>query len=75
MEQSFPIPHTLTEENKQLILQSEDFAMFIERSSLVMERALAESSDILFDLSAGRDTGGEKYNNSNSVHTFYYCRM
>ena len=53
-----PLPHMLTEENKQIILQSEDFAKFIERSSLVMERALAESSDILFDF---RETKGEKY--------------
>lgn len=41
-----------------MILQSEEFATFIERSSLVMERALAETADILFDLSAGRETEG-----------------
>ena len=59
-EAPLPVPRgTLTEENKQLILQSEDFAMFIERSSLVMERALAETADILFDLSSGRETQGE----------------
>lgn len=56
-EAPLPLPRgKLTEENRELILQSEEFSMFIERSSLVMERALAETADILFDLSSGRET-------------------
>jgi dynein intermediate chain len=60
-ELSYIAPHgTLSEDNKKMILQSEDFSMFIERSSIVMERALAETSDILFDLALSREVGGDK---------------
>uniref|UniRef100_A0AAR2IUB8 Dynein cytoplasmic 1 intermediate chain 1 n=1 Tax=Pygocentrus nattereri TaxID=42514 RepID=A0AAR2IUB8_PYGNA len=44
----------LTEEEKQQIIHSEDFLIFFDRSIRVMERALAEDSDIFFDYS-GRD--------------------
>uniref|UniRef100_A0A4W5M512 Dynein cytoplasmic 1 intermediate chain 1 n=1 Tax=Hucho hucho TaxID=62062 RepID=A0A4W5M512_9TELE len=44
----------LTEEEKQQILQSEEFFSFFDCSIRVMERALAQESDIFFDYS-GRD--------------------
>ncbi|XP_012986670.1 cytoplasmic dynein 1 intermediate chain 1 isoform X6 [Esox lucius] len=44
----------LTEEEKQQILKSEEFLSFFDCSIRVMERALAEQSDIFFDYS-GRD--------------------
>ncbi|XP_062848016.1 cytoplasmic dynein 1 intermediate chain 1 [Trichomycterus rosablanca] len=47
-------PRELTEEEKQQVVHSEDFLLFFDRSIRVMERALAEDSDIFFDYS-GRD--------------------
>ncbi|XP_041964203.1 cytoplasmic dynein 1 intermediate chain 1 isoform X4 [Alosa sapidissima] len=47
-------PRELTEEERQQITHSEDFLMFFDRTIRVMERALAEDSDIFFDYS-GRD--------------------
>uniref|UniRef100_A0A6Q2XIC5 Dynein, cytoplasmic 1, intermediate chain 1 n=1 Tax=Esox lucius TaxID=8010 RepID=A0A6Q2XIC5_ESOLU len=47
-------PKELTEEEREQILHSEDFLVFFERSVSVVERALAEESDIFFDYS-GRD--------------------
>ncbi|XP_026867878.2 cytoplasmic dynein 1 intermediate chain 1 isoform X6 [Electrophorus electricus] len=47
-------PQELTEEEKQQLLHSEEFVIFFERSIRVMERALAEDSNIFFDYS-GQD--------------------
>ncbi|XP_031441558.1 cytoplasmic dynein 1 intermediate chain 1 isoform X3 [Clupea harengus] len=47
-------PHELTEEEKQQVLHSEEFVIFFDRSIRVMERALAEDSNIFFDYS-GQD--------------------
>ncbi|KAK1805060.1 hypothetical protein P4O66_019422 [Electrophorus voltai] len=47
-------PRELTEEEKQQLLHSEEFVIFFERSIRVMERALAEDSNIFFDYS-GQD--------------------
>ncbi|KAK2096302.1 hypothetical protein P7K49_025336 [Saguinus oedipus] len=44
----------LTEEEKQQILHSEEFLIFFDRTIRVIERALAEDSDIFFDYS-GRE--------------------
>uniref|UniRef100_A0A3Q4GMR1 Cytoplasmic dynein 1 intermediate chain 1 n=1 Tax=Neolamprologus brichardi TaxID=32507 RepID=A0A3Q4GMR1_NEOBR len=44
----------LTEEERQQILHSSEFQSFFDGSIRVMERALAEDSDIFFDYSAGR---------------------
>ena len=56
---TLPLPQgKINDESRQLILQSEEFAAFIERSSLVMERLLAETSDVLFDISAGNEAKG-----------------
>lgn len=50
----FPVLRELTEEERQQILHSSEFQSFFDCSIRVMERALAEDSDILFDYS-GRD--------------------
>ncbi|KAI1885736.1 hypothetical protein AGOR_G00206880 [Albula goreensis] len=47
-------PRELTEEEKQQVLHSEEFLIFFDRTIRVVERALAEESDIFFDYS-GRD--------------------
>lgn len=47
-------PKELTEEEKQQIVQSEDFLTFFDRSIRLVERTLAEDLDIFFDYS-GRD--------------------
>lgn len=39
----------LSEEEKQMIILTEDFQRFIDRSGRIIERALAESSDIYTD--------------------------
>ncbi|XP_075443413.1 cytoplasmic dynein 1 intermediate chain 1 isoform X4 [Ascaphus truei] len=47
-------PRELTEEEKQQVVHSEEFLMFFDRTIRVIERALAEDSNIFFDYS-GRD--------------------
>ncbi|XP_041104849.1 cytoplasmic dynein 1 intermediate chain 1 isoform X3 [Polyodon spathula] len=47
-------PRELTEEEKQQVLHSEEFLLFFDRTIRIVERALAEDSDIFFDYS-GRD--------------------
>ena len=52
-----PLPPVgMTEEEKYRILSSDDYSRFLERASLVMERSLADTTDILFDLSGGKET-------------------
>ena len=41
-------------------MSSEDFATFVERSARVMERALADTSDILFDFITDREEEKER---------------
>ncbi|RVE66951.1 hypothetical protein OJAV_G00112330 [Oryzias javanicus] len=50
-EGSFPMLRELTEEERQQVLHSSEFQSFFECSIRVMERALAEDSDIYFDYS------------------------
>ncbi|TRY90457.1 hypothetical protein DNTS_011815 [Danionella cerebrum] len=47
-------PRELSEEEKQQILHSAEFMMFFDHSSRIVERALSEHVDVLFDYS-GRD--------------------
>lgn len=47
-------PRELTNEEKEQIVHSEDFLFFFDRSIRVVERVLAEDTDIFFDYS-GRD--------------------
>lgn len=51
---SLPVLRELTEEERQQILHSSEFQSFFDCTIRVMERALAEDSDIFFDYS-GRD--------------------
>ncbi|XP_028452798.1 dynein cytoplasmic 1 intermediate chain 1a isoform X10 [Perca flavescens] len=48
-EGSFPVLRELTEEERQQILHSSEFQSFFDCSIRVMERALAEDSNIFFD--------------------------
>ncbi|XP_078811072.1 dynein cytoplasmic 1 intermediate chain 1a isoform X7 [Oryzias latipes] len=50
-EGSFPVLRELTEEERQQVLHSSEFQSFFECSIRVIERALAEDSDIYFDYS------------------------
>lgn len=43
----------LSEEQKQTIVLSENFQIFIDRAGKIIERALAESVDIYTDYSGG----------------------
>ncbi|KAK9871147.1 hypothetical protein WA026_011429 [Henosepilachna vigintioctopunctata] len=48
----------LSEEEKQMIILSEDFQHFIDRAGRIMERALCESIDIYTDYSGGLGEDG-----------------
>lgn len=51
----------LSEEEKQMIILSEDFQQFVDRAGRIMERALCESVDIYTDYSGiGEETLDEK---------------
>jgi dynein intermediate chain len=45
----------LSEEEKQMIILTEDFQRFLDRSGRVMERALSESVDIYTDYTGVAD--------------------
>ena len=49
----------LTEEEKTAIIKTEDFQCFLDRSSRVIERAMAQDVDIFTDYS-GIDGEGEE---------------
>uniref|UniRef100_A0A8C6PYP8 Dynein cytoplasmic 1 intermediate chain 1 n=1 Tax=Nothobranchius furzeri TaxID=105023 RepID=A0A8C6PYP8_NOTFU len=63
----------LTEEERQQILHSSEFQSFFDCSIRVMERALAEDSDIFFDYS-GRDLE-EKEGDSGSGSSLSFSRL
>jgi dynein intermediate chain len=46
----------LSEEQKQMIILSEDFQRFVLKSGKVMERALSESVDIYTDYIGGSES-------------------
>jgi dynein intermediate chain, cytosolic len=46
----------LSEEQKQMIILSEEFQRFVVRSGKVLERALSESVDIYTDYIGGSDS-------------------
>ena len=46
----------MSQEQLDRIMLSEDFSVFVERTSRLMERALCDSSDILFDQVLVRDS-------------------
>uniref|UniRef100_A0A8C6PYF1 Dynein cytoplasmic 1 intermediate chain 1 n=1 Tax=Nothobranchius furzeri TaxID=105023 RepID=A0A8C6PYF1_NOTFU len=70
---SFPFLRELTEEERQQILHSSEFQSFFDCSIRVMERALAEDSDIFFDYS-GRDLE-EKEGDSGSGSSLSFSRL
>lgn len=43
----------MSEEEKQMIILSEEFQRFMDRAGRIVERALAESVDIYTDYSGG----------------------
>jgi len=48
--------HDLSEEEKQMILISEDFQRFFGQSSKIMERALSEHVDLFIDYTGANET-------------------
>uniref|UniRef100_A0AAX7SH69 Dynein cytoplasmic 1 intermediate chain 1 n=1 Tax=Astatotilapia calliptera TaxID=8154 RepID=A0AAX7SH69_ASTCA len=70
-EGSFPVLRELTEEERQQILHSSEFQSFFDCSIRVMERALAEDSDIFFDYS-GRDLDDKEGGSSLSFSRLFY---
>ncbi|XP_078519848.1 cytoplasmic dynein 1 intermediate chain 1 isoform X1 [Lissotriton helveticus] len=55
----------LTEEEKQQVLHSEEFLMYFDRTIRVIERALAEESNIFFDYSGLDEREGDVQAGSN----------
>ncbi len=53
-------PVSMTDEERYRIMSSDDYSRFLERASLVMERSLADTTDILFDLSGGKETENDE---------------
>uniref|UniRef100_A0A7N8YQN2 Dynein cytoplasmic 1 intermediate chain 1 n=1 Tax=Mastacembelus armatus TaxID=205130 RepID=A0A7N8YQN2_9TELE len=70
---SFQVLRELTEEERQQILHSSEFQSFFDCSIRVMERALAEDSDIFFDYS-GRDLD-EKEGDLGSGSSLSFSRL
>jgi len=64
----------LSEEEKQMIILSEDFQRFIDRAGRIMERALGESVDIYADYSGimGDDGIDEKSNQRISLNRWFF---
>ncbi|XP_069373033.1 cytoplasmic dynein 1 intermediate chain 1 isoform X9 [Paralichthys olivaceus] len=72
-EGSLSVLRELTEEERQQILHSSEFQSFFDCSIRVMERALAEDSDIFFDYS-GRDLE-DKEGDSGSGSSLSFSRL
>ncbi len=49
-------PRDLSEEEKQMILMTEDFQRFFDQSSRIIERALSEHVDIFMDYTGASET-------------------
>ncbi|XP_071826476.1 cytoplasmic dynein 1 intermediate chain 1-like [Apostichopus japonicus] len=54
-----PVIKELTEEEKERIVHSEDFVRFLDRSTRVIERAIAEDADIFVDYGGNGEEDGE----------------
>ncbi|XP_017792590.1 PREDICTED: cytoplasmic dynein 1 intermediate chain-like [Habropoda laboriosa] len=66
----------LSEEEKQMIILSEDFQRFLDRTSRIVERALGESIDIYTDYMGtmdGEDGIDEKSNQRLSLNRSFFC--
>lgn len=64
-------PGELTNEEKEQIIHSEDFLFFFDRSIRVVERVLAEDTDIFFDYS-GRDMEDKEGSESCDSQTYLF---
>lgn len=65
----------LSEEEKQMIVLSEDFQRFVDRAGRIVERALAESADIYIDYTGvedGDDAGDDKSNVRLSLNRYFH---
>lgn len=49
-------PRDLSDEEKQMILMTEDFQKFFDQSSRIIERALSEQVDIFADYTGASET-------------------
>ncbi|XP_033224827.1 cytoplasmic dynein 1 intermediate chain isoform X10 [Belonocnema kinseyi] len=66
----------LSEEEKQMIILSEDFQRFLDRTSRIVERALGESVDIYTDYTGtmdGEDGMDEKSHQRLWLNRSFYC--
>lgn len=75
---NFPLPPVkeLSEEQKQMLILSEEFQKFMVRSGRIMERALAESVDIYLDYIGGGDSDeaiDEKSHARLSLNRTFFC--
>lgn len=61
----------LSEEQKQMIILSDDYQRFVMKAGRVMERALWETEDIYTDYIGGGDIDEATYVNSNNFR-FYF---
>ena len=48
-----------TEDEKERIIHSEEFVRFLDRTSKVIERAIAEDVDIFIDYGGNKEEDGE----------------
>lgn len=55
MNTNFKTVREFSEEEKQMIILSEDFQRFLDRTSRIVERALGESIDIYTDYTGTMD--------------------
>ncbi|GLG92758.1 Cytoplasmic dynein 1 intermediate chain [Gryllus bimaculatus] len=68
-------PRELSEEEKQMIILTEEFQRFLDRSARIMERALCESVDIYTDYTGaadGEDGTDEKNNYRLSLNRWFF---
>lgn len=56
LQQQPKAPRELTDEEKQMILMTEEFQRFFDQSSRVIERALSEQVDIFVDYTGASET-------------------
>ncbi|XP_034247693.1 cytoplasmic dynein 1 intermediate chain-like isoform X10 [Thrips palmi] len=65
----------LSEDEKQMIILSEDFQRFVDRAGRIVERALGESTDIYIDYTGvddGDEAGDDKSNLRLSLNRFFH---
>lgn len=65
----------LSEDQKMMIILSEDFQRFVDRTGRIMERALCESVDIYTDYTGVTDSDEQGYDKNNIIfpHLMSLC--